>query len=703
MVETKQPPASCSWGDFMDEVSPKLPPLFLILAEEREEEEEDDDDEAIARLLEEDGEEDDDNAILPMTPSRPGSALSDGSPASAQVIPTVPACVSEMKRFWDKPFSHRVPVKGFSRLDVHNMEELGMSNPPPVELSIAHHLNPNRRAAFSSASASLPGRTEHLTASVFQKIYRSPALAVRALNATSLLTAYQAELMEEMGSQMDAGSPNPALWEEICIIADLNLRTSRGAVQSCGRSMGLAVVGREEMPGNLTGPRVPDKGTSNSTLGVSVVILPQKEQLISPPPAKRRRWTRELFIEMSKSSLLTSSAVELAPVPPVPHKEVLPPPPTVLSGKVEGSLHLPGTEEIPQVCLSGHSLRIYDCSVRALTGPTDILQMYRSGSITSENTRSQSVSLFGRSPSLLSVTAASGDGHDDARVSFGELRFQDKRDKKLPGAHAGNSLSRPQTELRSVSSVSVRGAHQVNSQLSIPFSKREESPIQTVSAPSGANGPNSLGYSFGTIANERVSELDSSTTLMSKTSSQPQSDGVGTLHARSPLLEKPLVPRVRTLLGAVSMRKVVTTDASLSGWGAVCETDGVGQKTFSFITGNARPGNNECGGRSPVQGESSVRRMDTSPSGSGPVVEEIRSERWCTYGCGCPSALMAKRTALRISSTKPDHTNSKKDVLCFLQELLDKGRAFSTVKVYLAAISACHVGIDDNTHLYAGL
>ncbi len=37
------------------------------------------------------------------------------------------------------------------------------------------------------------------------------------------------------------------------------------------------------------------------------------------------------------------------------------------------------------------------------------------------------------------------------------------------------------------------------------------------------------------------------------------------------------------------------------------------------------------------------------------------------------------------------------DVLCFLQELLDKGRAFSTVNVYLAAISACHVGVDRKT------
>ncbi len=88
--------------------------------------------------------------------------------------------------------------------------------------------------------------------------------------------------------------------------------------------------------------------------------------------------------------------------------------------------------------------------------------MYRSGSITAENSRSQSVSLSGRSSPLLSVMAASGERHEEACVSFEEFRFQDKRDKKLPSAHTGNSLSRPQTELRSVSSVSVRGAHKVN-------------------------------------------------------------------------------------------------------------------------------------------------------------------------------------------------------------------------------------------------
>lgn len=118
---------------------------------------------------------------------------------------------------------------------------------------MASHLHPNRRAALSSTSPSLPGQTERLSASLFQKIYRSSTLAVRALNDTSLLTAYQAELMEEMGSQTDTGSPDSALWKEICVIADLNLRSSRGAVQSCGRSMGLAVVGERPLWLELSG------------------------------------------------------------------------------------------------------------------------------------------------------------------------------------------------------------------------------------------------------------------------------------------------------------------------------------------------------------------------------------------------------------------------------------------------------------------
>ncbi len=118
---------------------------------------------------------------------------------------------------------------------------------------MANHLHPGRRTALSSTGASLPGKTEHFTTSVFQRVYKSSALAIRALNATSLLTAYQAELLEEMEHQLDSGSPNPALWEEICVIADLKLCTSRGAVQSCRWSMGLAVVGARSLWLGLSG------------------------------------------------------------------------------------------------------------------------------------------------------------------------------------------------------------------------------------------------------------------------------------------------------------------------------------------------------------------------------------------------------------------------------------------------------------------
>ncbi len=36
-------------------------------------------------------------------------------------------------------------------------------------------------------------------------------------------------------------------------------------------------------------------------------------------------------------------------------------------------------------------------------------------------------------------------------------------------------------------------------------------------------------------------------------------------------------------------------------------------------------------------------------------------------------------------------------ILSFLQDLIDQGKAFSTIKMYLAAISACHIGFDNKT------
>ena len=84
-------------------------------------------------------------------------------------------------------------------------------------------------------------------------MYKYAAQSVCSLNAMTLLSAFQVEILEEMGRQLDSGSPNPALWDEICIVNDLVLRSSRGAVQGCGRVMGLAVSGERALWLSLSG------------------------------------------------------------------------------------------------------------------------------------------------------------------------------------------------------------------------------------------------------------------------------------------------------------------------------------------------------------------------------------------------------------------------------------------------------------------
>lgn len=81
---------------------------------------------------------------------------------------------------------------------------------------------------------------------MYQKVYKSAAQWVKNLNVT-LLAAYQAELF-----LLDKGSPSPKVWEEICVVTDLTLRVSRGAVQGCGRVMGLAVAGERVLWLNLS-------------------------------------------------------------------------------------------------------------------------------------------------------------------------------------------------------------------------------------------------------------------------------------------------------------------------------------------------------------------------------------------------------------------------------------------------------------------
>ncbi|KAK1905724.1 Latent-transforming growth factor beta-binding protein 1 [Dissostichus eleginoides] len=159
----------------------------------------------------------------------------------AQLLPALPACMKEMSRYWSSPYKSKLPTKGYSKLEIHGMGELGLAEPPAVEPSVAYHLHPNRRSLSASSSITLPNKIERLTASVFQRTYKYAAQSV-SLNAMTLLSAYQGEILEEMVKQLDTESPNPALWEEICDVNYLILRSSRGAAPRPGFAAAAAAV-----------------------------------------------------------------------------------------------------------------------------------------------------------------------------------------------------------------------------------------------------------------------------------------------------------------------------------------------------------------------------------------------------------------------------------------------------------------------------
>ncbi|KAL7383047.1 hypothetical protein ABVT39_003943 [Epinephelus coioides] len=129
-----------------------------------------------------------------------------------QLLPIFPELLEELAVSWrDKPYRDKHPVAGSSMLDWEGMESHGLRNIPPVEPVVAAHLHP--KASLSSLGPALPSRADRFQSSLTDKAYKAAALSARALNATSLLMAYQAELEEEM-----TASPDPVLWEEMCVI-----------------------------------------------------------------------------------------------------------------------------------------------------------------------------------------------------------------------------------------------------------------------------------------------------------------------------------------------------------------------------------------------------------------------------------------------------------------------------------------------------
>ena len=166
-----------------------------------------------------------------------GKRLPKAKASTSLLLPAFPECLDEATRSWSKPLSAKIPVQGGSGLDLAGMEEKVFSHLPPVEPLLASHLHPTQKSAMTSASPTLPSRADSFQSSMTEKGYKAMATTVKALNASSLLLAYQAELELDMSS-----SPTPALWDELCVVTDLCLRLHRSAVQASGRAMALMVA-----------------------------------------------------------------------------------------------------------------------------------------------------------------------------------------------------------------------------------------------------------------------------------------------------------------------------------------------------------------------------------------------------------------------------------------------------------------------------
>ncbi|RXN03166.1 Olfactory receptor 1F12 [Labeo rohita] len=119
------------------------------------------------------------------------------------------------------------------------MEKAGLLRMPQMEPLVAAHLHPRHTAA---ANPSLPSKVDRFQSNMTDRAYKAVALCVRALNATSMLTANQAELQDEALT-----TPGQTHWEEICVITDLSLRLQSRMVEAAGKAMATMVTKREDI------------------------------------------------------------------------------------------------------------------------------------------------------------------------------------------------------------------------------------------------------------------------------------------------------------------------------------------------------------------------------------------------------------------------------------------------------------------------
>lgn len=102
----------------------------------------------------------------------------------------------------------RLPGKEHLPWIFEGMDKHAMTHMLPTEPLVAAHLHP-RLSATSYRPPTLPYKAHCVQSTMTERAYKAAALMVKPLNVTSMLTAYQVELFDDM-----IYLPNISMWDE---------------------------------------------------------------------------------------------------------------------------------------------------------------------------------------------------------------------------------------------------------------------------------------------------------------------------------------------------------------------------------------------------------------------------------------------------------------------------------------------------------
>lgn len=164
-----------------------------------------------------------------------------------------PTAIAEAPRACYEGKTLPLTIPGAFALDCEAMERWGLLRLTPMELLIAAHLHPSVSDAPTYTRVSVMSKPDRLQSALTEGGYKAAALAARALNVLSLLTAYQLSCRTTARHvNKRCGTKFPS---KPC------LRVQHCTVQAMGKVMGTLVLHERARWHNLA--NLPDREKDN--------------------------------------------------------------------------------------------------------------------------------------------------------------------------------------------------------------------------------------------------------------------------------------------------------------------------------------------------------------------------------------------------------------------------------------------------------